>query len=1094
MSLQIIYGRAGSGKTKACLDTACKLIEKGSKNILFIVPEQYSLQTERRILESFPAASGFVDVLSFERLAERTFSQVGPVFARYLDDCAKQMLMQKTLLSLKNKLTALSFATQTEGFAKIILDTISEFKRYNVTPQALFEAADRAEGFLKLKLADVAMIYEKYLKLFAYPDADEEDNLSVLLEKIKRHDLFRGCNIIIDSFSSFSAKQMAIIEEFMIRCPSVTVSLTTDSLQPTDNIADIFYAAKKTANRLILAAHNLDVSILPNVYTGCCMKFEDNKELLHLESNFFKYPAEAFDDATENISIFRANNYYGEVESAAAKILRLCRKEGYRFRDIAVITKELSTYAPLIRSIFSEYGIAFYLDQKYTALDHPLTHSIMSLFRIIIHNFQYEAIFTWLKSDYCPADKEDVFLLENYVLACGNTKKMWTSDREWTYLPKGFTQAHLEKINAIRPQVAAPIKSFTEKFSGRKTVREISQAFVDFLYESGANLVVEENIIKYRKLGLEDKSDQEAAVWNAIIKTMDNMVSFLGDEYISFEKYYSIFTSGLAGMEIGQIPPTVDQVQISTVDRFKSQDVKCVFILGVTNGVFPASYTNEGLLSDKDRAALSKEGISLAEDTATKQAGENQIIYSAITSATDKLFFFYPIADSDGGSLYPSTIIERLLGIFPNIKTEDNIFQKENPMDYVEGITPTFNKMLLDRKTYAQVEAWFAKNNPERLNQAKKALKYTNMPQKLSKDAVRLLYTDAPKGSISRAEQYSRCQYAYFLNYGLKVKERQKHNIEAVDEGTFMHEIIENYTKIAKEADWQNVTEEFCKEKIKEITHDVLSKYLSETHTEAPGFPFLLKKVEKIMSTTAWHITRFYQKSSFVPLGYEISFEEGGDFPPIELEIGGTKVVLRGKVDRADIWRTDQGNFVSIVDYKSGNKNIDFSEILCGVQIQLPVYIKAVCEALSKKEGVRAIPAAMLYYKLDSPIILADQNMSDEKIMEELQKKLKMQGITVEHEAINKSINTVFAVKSLASVKEIDRICEHAFSQLKKAFTGVLSGSININPVRVSGKTACDFCPYGSVCQFDPAFEGNKYRNIKKINREEFLGYGSSMD
>jgi ATP-dependent helicase/nuclease subunit B len=182
------------------------------------------------------------------------------------------------------------------------------------------------------------------------------------------------------------------------------------------------------------------------------------------------------------------------------------------------------------------------------------------------------------------------------------------------------------------------------------------------------------------------------------------------------------------------------------------------------------------------------------------------------------------------------------------------------------------------------------------------------------------------------------------------------------------------------------------------------------------------------------------------------------------------------------------------VDYKSGNKNIDFSEILCGVQIQLPVYIKAVCEALSKKEGVRAIPAAMLYYKLDSPIILADQNMSDEKIMEELQKKLKMQGITVEHEAINKSINTVFAVKSLASVKEIDRICEHAFSQLKKAFTGVLSGSININPVRVSGKTACDFCPYGSVCQFDPAFEGNKYRNIKKINREEFLGYGSSMD
>lgn len=1094
MSLQIIYGRAGSGKSQACLDKAAKLIEKGCQNILFIVPEQYSLQTERKILEHFPAASSFVDVLSFERLAQRTFSQVGPVYARYLDDCAKQMLMQKTLLALKNKLTVLGFASQTEGFSKVMLDTISELKRYNITPEALFEAVDRADSFLKLKLADIAMIYQKYSDLFTYPDADEEDNLTVLLAKIQKHDLYRNHNIIIDSFSSFSAKQMAIIEEFMIRCPSVTVSLTTDSLNPTDNIADIFFAAKKTANNILKSAYEMDITVLPNTYTGCCKKFEGNKELLHLESNFFKYPAEIYNDVTKNISIFRANNYYGEVESVAAKILRLCRKEDYRFRDIAVITKDLSTYSPLIRSIFSEYGIAFYLDQKYTALDHPLTHSIMSLFHIIIHNFQYESIFTWLKSEYCSADKEDVFLLENYVLACGNTRKMWTTDEDWTFLPKGFSPDHLEKVNVAKSAITTPIKSFTEKFKGRKTVREISQAFVDFLYESGANLAAEENINKYKSLGLEDKSDREAAVWNAIIKTMDNMVAFLGDKYISFEKYYSVFMSGLGGMEIGQIPPTVDQVQISTVDRFKSQDVKCVFILGVTNGIFPAAYTNEGLLSDKDRAALSEQGISIADDTTTRQAGENQIIYSAITSAMDKIFFFYPIADNDGGSLYPSTIIERLKGIFPNITSEDNIFQKENPIDFIEGLTPSFNKMILDRKTYSEVEAWFAKNQPQRLKQALNALNYTNMPQKLTADAVRLLYTDVPKGSISRAEQFNRCRYAYFLNYGLRAKERQKHNIEAVDEGTFMHEIIEIYTKLAQDMNWQNITQNLCAKTIKDITFDVLTKYLSETHTDAPGFPFLLKKVEKIMSTTAWQITQFYQKSSFVPLGYEINFEEGGDFPPIEVEVDGAKVLLRGKVDRADIWHTEQGNYVSIVDYKSSSKSIDFAEILCGIQIQLPVYIKAVCEALAKKDKVQVMPAAMLYYKLDSPIISANRDISDEEIWENVQKKLKMQGITLEHETINENINTVFAVKSLATGKEIDRICNYAFNQLKKAFSGVKSGSISINPVRVARKTACDWCPYGSVCRFDPSVTDNKYRNVKKISREEFFDYGSSLD
>ena len=1097
MSLRIVYGRAGSGKTHALMNTAASIIETGGKNIIFIVPEQYSLQTERKIAASFSSAKS-AEALSFERLSYRVFSHVGPVYARYLDDSAKQILMQKALLAVKNKLTVLASAAETEGFSSVMLNTVKELNHQGITPEALFLAADHAAPPLKLKLIDIAAIFQKYTSLFEYPNANEEDNLTILLEKIRTHDLFRNYNIILDSFSRFSANQFAVIEELLARCKTVTIALTADDLAPPSDAADVFFSAKRTANDLFDAARRTGAEVLPNIYLKDCRRFSENPELLHLEASFFKYPAKKYAEPTQSISIFKADNCYGEVESAAVKILRLCRTEGLRFRDITVTTRALDTYAPLIQSVFSDHGILFGMDMKTTALNHALANSVMSLFDIIIHGFPYEAIFTWLKSDYCPANDEDIFLLENYVLARGNSAKIWTEDT-LTYAPEGFDDEALARLNNVKNTVIAPIVSFADKFSGRKTVAEISQAFAEFLYESGANAAAAEKIKQYRtngetgKTGV-GKSDAEAAAWNAIMHTLDDMAAFLGEEYITFEKYRSIFISGLSGTEIGQIPPTIDEVRITGVERLGNQETKCVIFLGTTNGVFPACYTNEGLLSDNDRDALANSELLLTDSSAAKQASENQVIYSAITGA-DRLFFFYPIADNDGAALYPSTIIERLKDIFPHITIEDNIFQNENSAPQFEAPQPAFNKMLFDREIYAEVEAWFSERQPKRLADATRAMKYTNIPQQpLSPSTVRALYGDVPKGSISRAEQFNRCNYSYFLKYGLFAEERKIHTLNVADEGTIMHEVIELYSKQAGESGWQDMTEQRCREAVGGIVNDVLERSLTDTYTQSPKFSYLARRVEKIMSATAWQITKYYQKTPFVPLGYELSFDKNGDFPPIEVDVNGTTILLRGKVDRADVWRTPDGSFVSITDYKSGGKNIDYSELQCGIRIQLPIYIKSVCDALSKLGGTQAIPAAMLYYKFDSPIISADANISDEEIREAVQKKLKMRGITLENTVINENVNTAFAVKSTATGKQIDKLCSHAFKQLKSAFSGILNGNISIRPVRASGKTACDWCPYKAVCGFDPARDDNNYHSIRKITGEEFFEYGTELD
>ncbi len=1094
MPLKIIYGRAGSGKSHACLDAAEKLIAANDGDVIFIVPEQFSLMTERKLADRMHGVGGGFDVLSFERMASRVFSQVGPVYAVYMTGSGKQMLMQRVLIRLKDRLAYLCASAETDGFCGVLVETVDSLKKSGITPAMLADAANRLGGIAALKLADLSQIYAAYTQAFEYPNLDDADSPALLLEKIRQFDLFRGAHIILDAFSGFTPLQLALIEAFLLRCKSVTVALTTDSLAPTDNISDLFYAEKRTVNTLLDMAVKNNIEVLPSTYLGCCKRHENNPELAHLEDNLLRYPARTYDKPTERITVFEASNYYGEVESAAAQIIRLCRENNYRFRDIAVATKALGTYAPLVRHIFEEYQINYNLDEKITALCHPLTRAVLSVLETVIRHFSYEAVFGWLKSPYCGLDDGDVFLLENYVLACGSTPGMWKNPQDWSFMPNGFDEAALTRVNAAKNAARSALIGFANKFSGRKTAREIAVALTEFLYESGADKTAQRQAEAFTAAGQIQNRNLLTSAWNGIIRVIDEIVSVLGDEQLTFEKFYAIFKAGLDGCEIGHIPPTVDEVLVCHVDRVAGQDVKCLFVLGASNGVFPESYTNEGLLSDSDKENLTAMGADLSDTTVLRQARESSVIYTTLTSPLDRLFLYYPIADSDGKAVYSSTIIERIKRLFPAIRSEDNIYDKDDVLPEIEGAVPTFNKMLQDGRRFAQAAAWFKTHMPDKYAAALAAKRYTNLPNDLSAGAVALLYGSLPKGSVSRAEQFNKCQYAYFLKYGLFAAEREQYTIEPRTAGSFMHEIIDRFSRFANDYGWKNITQKICAEKASELTGQVLTEYLGDAYTSSARFGYLTHKVSGIMSTTAWHIAAFYKKSQFVPLGYEIAFDTDGDMRPIEVEVDGHKLLLRGKVDRADILRTENGNYISIVDYKSSAKNIDFSEILCGVQIQLPTYISAVCEAISQKEGVRTMPAAMLYYKFDMPVITADRKVTDEEIAEKVQKALRMQGVTLEAEQVADGISSVFAVKSLATGEQIDRICKTAHKKLKDAFSQVLNGKIALNPVRIGGETACRYCPYGTVCAFDVNFAGNHYRNIKKIDREEFFSYVGQVD
>lgn len=313
MSLKIVYGVANSGKTEYCFNLIDDIVKNTKNNVICIVPDQYSLDTERAVSARFAKnAMDRVEVLSFDRLSSRVFSKVGPVICDYVDDTAKLMLVERCLLKLSSKLTYFTKSAEAAGFASVIFDVIKSFKSNCITPEFLSEQIDNTDNVsLKYKLYDLSLIYAEYNKFFNAPYADSDDNLDVMCEKIAKHNLFTDTHIIIDSFVSFSGQQLNVIATLLKQSPNVVVTLTTDNLDYKNDF-ELFYKSKLTAKILFEIAYENNTEVLPNTYLQ--KNYLSGNELNHLTENYFNKKYNVFTDETQSLTVCKSQSYDKEIE------------------------------------------------------------------------------------------------------------------------------------------------------------------------------------------------------------------------------------------------------------------------------------------------------------------------------------------------------------------------------------------------------------------------------------------------------------------------------------------------------------------------------------------------------------------------------------------------------------------------------------------------------------------------------------------------------------------------------------------------------------------------------------------------------------
>lgn len=1132
MPLQFILGRAGTGKTRLILNQMEKRLAQNpaDASFIYIVPEQATFQAEYS-LATLPGLGGVIgtQVLSFGRLAYRLLQELGGATLLPVDELGKQMVLRMLLERYRDQLQLFHRSSMQPGFAAQLARMISECKSYGITFQHL-ENVDWGSAALNQKIHDLHLLmgaYEAYLSGVYY---DTDDMLSRVAVMIGQSAYLKQAEIYIDGFSGFTNQEYRIIEQLMIHAKQVTVALCLDP-QERHSAADelsLFHPTAKTFQKLEQIARESAVAISEPILLEQTLRFEQSPLIAHIEKSYFDWgrPIAISGPArTDEVVLCSAVNRRAEVEAVALQILSLAREHGYRWRDIAISLREIGSYADEIAAVFTDYGIPFFLDQKRSVLHHPLIELVRSALEAITSKWRYEAVFRCLKTDLItPAGdtglsaRAEVDLLENYVLAYGIYASHWASEAAWEF--HGQNSDYFAGIDEMRRRYAAPLLSFEQavKQAAERDVRSVTAALYQFLIE----LNVPEKLERWQRQA-EESGELEAArehgqVWNGLVELFDQIVEVMGDETIDLATYARILDSGLESIQLGLVPPALDQVLIGSMERSRQPDVKALFILGANDGVIPLRPVEDGILDEAEREHLAELGLELAPSAKQRLLAEQFLLYQALTRASERLWLSCALADEEGKALLPSPVFERIKEIVPQLKmcffhnepsgeAEQDSFLLGRPRQVFVHLLTLLRQMKKGTPLPAfwwEVYDWFSRtsDNERQERWLLSGLRYANQVKPLPAPTSRSLYGSSLRMSVSRLERFQSCPFSHFSSHGLKLAERQLYKLERFDVGELFHASLKRAVERmnAEKLEWAELSVGESMQLADAVVEEMVPITRSNILTRTARYRYIAGKLKRAVGRAIYVLGEHAKRSKFAPVGLEVAFGPGGELPGLTLSLTDeVQLQLIGRIDRVDQSLVEERPFLRVIDYKSGPKRLALSDVWNGLNLQLLVYLDVVVTNAEAWLGKKAEIGGVFYYQVADPFITAKRLLSAEEAAKQRAARLKMKGLMLadtdlarlmdeQAESGNSDLlpfglkkdGTFTSYSSVATADQFQSLQRYVRNTVKRLSSQMIEGEIAIAPYAQGTFTACATCDFKPVCQFDAQLEGNEPRLMGK--------------
>lgn len=1117
MSLQLFLGSAGSGKSYQLYR---EIIEQSKKNpdtnYLVIVPEQFTLQTQKDIVAMHPEHGVMnVDILSFMRFAYRIFDEVGGNDFPILEDTGKSMVLRKVVSEKRKELILFGANVKKTGFVNELKSLLSEFYQYNIQAEDFEKMKEIAQKkpVLKAKIADLFTIYEGFRTFMKERYITAEEILVVLNEVIDRSNWLKGTVICLDGFTGFTPLQYQLLSKMLRYAKKVMITVTLDPREKLDQDLQehqLFGLSKKTIHKLYKLANEVGVKIERPVYAECRSnssvpyRYKNSPALAALEHNLFRYPYKIYQQEQQDITIHATKDANAEVDFVTREISRLVREEGYRYKDIAVVSGDIKEYGRIAKRSFALAGIPCFIDYKKDILNNPFVELLRSAVAVVSEDFSYEAVFRYLRTGLTDVEVEEVDLLENYILATGiRGYKRWSEPFTRRYRSREVIP--FEQLNKIREKLLKEIEPLYHILKDRdKTLKDYTTA----LYELGVNLRIEDKLEAYRDKFLEDNQPSVAKefeqVYRIVMELYDQMVLLLGDEQCTLKEFAEILDTGFVEVKVGLIPPGVDEVVVGDTERTRLKDIRALFFIGVNEGIIPGAIGSGGILSDIERELLINNEIELAPTKRQQAFTEQFYIYLNMTKPKEKLYITYHKLNDEGKSVNPSFLIGKLKQLFPKLRIEDEDEKpcdaehvlRDNGLSYLsEGLRDYHRKETTDLWKELYLYYRSGEKTNKILDKLLQGAFYVNKEKGISREAARLLYGVELKGSVTRLERYAGCAFAHFMSYGLSLEERQEYKLAIPDIGNIFHNAIDHFCKRldASEYTWHTIPDEVREEWAAESVTYAVEQYENSFIKSSKRNEYLIKRMERITIRTLWALCNQIKQGAFEPSGYEMPF----------YHIPASNLTLQGRIDRLDIYEDGDKVYVRVIDYKSGNTYFDLQSVYYGLQQQLSVYLSAALEYLKRRYAEKEIiPSGIFYYHIDDPIVA-----KSEQVEEDILKSLRMNGLVNEDKRViglmdqrlagpdgtlrASAKSDIIPVETnkegelnkrsvVASGKQMMALMKYVNRKLVEDGKQILDGDTALNPYRSGEKTACDYCEFRGACGFDVRLPGNTYRNLTK--------------
>ncbi len=1072
--LQFILGRAATGKTFTVTQRIAECAKKNEKPIL-LVPEQFSFESEKNILNYLGDGDAQkVTVLSFSRLCDEVERENGGICKQILTDADKIILMNKAIRRTKQQLSRFRRYSGSAGFAKLMVDAVSEFKLNAVSADDLLAAADKTTNLqLKQKLADTALIYSEYDATVSEKFIDNSDRLTRLYYTLEHYNFFADKTVFLDSFKGFTGQQYLIVDRILSQAKNVVISLTdnNDDNRPLGLFANI----KKTKSRIkaMAVAHGVDVAedlVLKNSrYLSSDLAAVE--EIMCLGKTNYSEQA-------PNFTVCRADSVYSEAEFAARNIRRIVRETGANYSDFVIIARDTAPYEDALEIACKKNKISCFIDRRLSLSSMPPVVAVVSAIDVACH-LSTEKILRFHKSGVGVLTLDEINTLENYTYLWNIDGSMWQD--EWTMNPNGFSaqngelgpeySQNLEAINNLRKKAVLPLIEFRKKFSG--TAKDMARAVVELFEDCNSQENFARLAAEYRAEGNNSFSDGIRSSWAKLMDILNSLDLCFGDEQITKNEFYDALLMSVNLETVGIIPQMIDEVTFGAADRIRPSRPLYAFILGANQGIFPQTAQSGGLFAFGERQALIDLGIDIPDKMLSCAVDEEFLLYSNVCCASKGLF----ISSSsviDGTASEVSSFVNTLTQMLQcNVINEPHILDFENLPETEEAALSSLCRSLSQNDAdAATLQA--AISQSENINsRAAAILDGRSRPDfSISTDAAARLFGKKIRMSPSKFDTFNRCKFMYFCRYGLRAEPLQSADFNAMQRGTLVHFVLEKAVQRYGKG-LADLTDKQISVLVDELIEEYLNLIPGYKSVETPRLKYLVSTIGRTLKYVVGRLSAEFAQSDFEPVKCELKIGYKGDIPEITIPVDDYgELSMSGVIDRLDKWN----GYVRIVDYKTGSRDFKLPDILFGQNMQMLIYLYAV----TKSEQYGGNPAGIFY-------------MPANRAKDATPAKRRMNGLLVADDelvaAMDRENSGEFVPKlksqtsdSFVTAEDFDKIFNFIEQRLKASAKSIFEGRISADPVD-GDSPACKYCDYSSVCRI----ENEKIKSVPRLTNAQVI-------